>query len=258
MQRYFVPPSAMQSERVVIEGGDARHIARVMRMSSGMRIIVCDGEGRVWEVELLAVRADRVVGRRVAEREETAEPPIPIVLVQALLKGDKMDWLVQKATELGVTALYPFVAERSVARLDGASDKAAHRQSRWQAIAKEAAEQSGRSRMPTIARPIGVGDVEAVLGPALRGHRVFIADEALACRGDAPSLFMCLERIRADAANVPVPPIAVIIGPEGGFTDAERERFAALGAEPVGLGRRILRAETAALFALSLITATAD
>lgn len=273
MQRYYVPPEAIGPARIVISGDDARHIARVMRLGPGETIEVFDGTGRRVRARLDRVTPEAVWATPVETLPEAGEPPAPLVLVQALLKGDKMDWIVAKATELGITAFYPFVAARSVVRpAEERPEAVRRREARWRKIAKEAAEQSGRSRLPAL-HPILPADgwveaLKAELSGRLAGVRPYFADEALTGAPNllarllpnrpAPDLRRPFEAVPSDVANLNAPGsgapgFLVVVGPEGGWTDAERAALRALGAEPIGLGRRILRAETAAIAAVTLL-----
>lgn len=229
MQRYFVP--SIQGASVDIVGDDAHHIVRVMRMRIGQALIVCDG-AQAWDgvIDLVAQSFVRV--RLCGVRTEHPEPRIPLWVAQALPKSDKMDVVVQKATELGTCALFPFVSARSIVRTGDAT-----RHERWQRIAKEASEQSGRLRIPVVHRIQSLDDVCALFGQCAR---------VLWCTLDASeSVFHAMNTTVHDA------PILVVVGPEGGFAPEETAQAVDAGALPVSLGPRVLRAETAALMVLS-------
>lgn len=232
MQRYFVLPEQIREGRVTIKGGDAHHIARVMRYKAGDVIIVCDNTGRELSVQLEHVRGNAVTGRVTTERTAMSEPRLRVTLAQSLLKGDKFDWVVQKGTEMGVYQFWPFHAERSVVRLS--DSKAAKRRERWHKIAKEAAEQARRGRIPEVCAPVRWHDVLNHI-PLFD---VAVIPHERERNQSLPSLWQSLSRVET---------CLIIVGPEGGFEAEEVNAAQQAGAYPVYLGPRILRAETAAL-----------
>src|SRR5262249_24651450 len=188
------------------------------------------------------VRLETVDGRAVrgiiiAERPRLPEPRCAVTLVPALLKGERFDWLLQKATELGAAAIQPIMTQRTVRKIDG-DDRAALK--RWQRLVTEAAEQSGRGRIPVLHPPLALGEWRGA-----EYHVVLVAHEGVTTRTVACTL------------GRETPSAALLIGPEGGFAADEVERLAASGAIPVSLGPLILRAETAAIAALTLTLAAA-
>jgi 16S rRNA (uracil1498-N3)-methyltransferase len=237
MQRYFVSPGNIREREIWFEGDDARHITRVMRMREGDEVIACDGLGQSWLVRLAEWQADRVVGTILRRMDESVEPAVKLTLVQSLPKGDKMDLIVQKGTEVGISVFQPLVTARTIVEYD--EKKEAKRRERWQRIVKEAAEQAHRARIPEIRTSqsfdvwlSSLDGFDLVLMPYEREERQGIR-EVLARFPQAGS-------------------IAIVIGPEGGFDREEVERAKAFGVETVSLGPRILRTETA-----GLVTATA-
>ncbi len=257
MQRYFVPPDRFRDGIVQIQGEDARHIVRVMRMGPGDRIIAVDGQGRA----VRAVIRDATPDEVVAEAEETlsldSEPRWDVTIAQSLPKGDKMELIIQKGTEIGACAFAPFQSERMIVQYD--AKKEAKRLERWGKIAKEAAEQSHRGRIPELHAVRSWRELLGVIGDY---------DLALFCyerEGDAAHGVGLATAVRewlagraaeGAASGTPSgrpPRLLVIAGPEGGFAEREAEEAAAAGAVKVGLGRRILRAETAAIVALSCL-----
>ncbi|MBD2844467.1 16S rRNA (uracil(1498)-N(3))-methyltransferase [Paenibacillus sp. IB182496] len=248
MQRYFIAPSQFDADRVTIDGDDAHHLARVMRIQTGGRIVVCDGERREALAEVSEIGADRVVARIVEERPASArEPRWRVTIAQALPKGDKLETVIQKGTELGAYAFVPFEAARTVVRYDNRKEE--KRRSRWTRIAKEAAEQAHRGRLPQVE------EVQS-WGALLR--RIPSCDLALLCyeaQGGAPErgIGAALRRFGAQPRAAGQADILVIVGPEGGFTPEEAEQAEAAGAVSVGLGARILRTETAGMAALTCL-----
>jgi 16S rRNA (uracil1498-N3)-methyltransferase len=228
-RRVFLPPARIAAGRAALTP-EARHYLRdVLRLAPGAEVEVFDGEGGAYAGELLPGLEALALGPR---RE--ARPALPLWLLVALAKGEKMDLVVQKATELGATRIVPFEGERSVVRL--AAEKGRDRAERWRRIAAEAARQCGRADAPELDAPCALAAaLEAVPAPFLRV--VFHPG------GD---------RLPAEASPAGA---AAVVGPEGGLTDDEVAACEAAGALRVGLGPRVLRAETAAVVAVALLQA---
>jgi 16S rRNA (uracil1498-N3)-methyltransferase len=210
----------------------SRH-AQVLRLQPGDALILFDGRGGEWRARLQAM------GRRVASAQ-VLEPvvierelPIAVTLALAMPAGDRMDWLVEKATELGVAAIQPLASTRSVLRLAG--ERAAKRRAHWQSIAIAACEQCGRNRVPEVAAPVALAEWLASPG-ARSGER-----RLLAWREAGPW------------SRVGTGPLVLLSGPEGGFTPAEEDAARAQGFVPTTLGARVLRADTAPLAALASV-----
>lgn len=232
--RFFVEGRHDPNDLVELAPDDARKIVTVLRKGSGDRVVIVDSAAQQFVATLELAGA--VVRARLAAaplESRPVESPREIVLAQAIPKGQKMDFVVEKATELGIARLIPVRSARSIA---GAS---ASKLARWQKLAKSAAQQSGRTRVPLVE--------DAIDFDALMAH-VGDFDAALfAWELAGESLRATLEEMRAARS------ILLVIGPEGGFSHAEVEAAAAAGARPVSLGSRILRTETAALVALAAI-----
>lgn len=232
--RFFVQGTHERGESVRIDSSDAHHIRDVLRLRSGDRIEVIDSAARSFEAEM-SYEGDDVIARLVAERE-TREPTLRVDVAQGLPKGAKMDYVVEKVTELGAEAILPFTSERTIVRA-GAKEKLA----RWRRIARTAAQQSGRRTVPRVAEPVPFSEL---FGHAREYDRVLFAWE----NADGPPLRASLPTVLRGARRV-----LVVVGPEGGFSHAEAAAAQALGATVVSLGRRILRTETAALALLAVI-----
>lgn len=239
MQRYFVRPEQMTDTKVRIEGEDVHHLARVMRMKQGDRIICCDGRGRDVLAAIETIHEQYVLAAIVKDLENHRELPVDVTVAQSLPKGDKMDWIVQKCTEMGARRIIPFTSSRTVVLWN--DDKMARRRQRWQKIAKEAAEQAHRSIVPVIDPPVSWEQMLAI------GRQTDVA--LLAYEGEGT---VSLKRVLQSSTNQSH--ILLVIGPEGGFDAAEVEQAVANEMVPVSLGRRILRTETAALYALAAIS----
>lgn len=221
----------------------ADHVARVLRLRPGALLTVFDGRGGEYDAELLSTGRGAAEVRVGVHHAVERESPLRVTLLQSLARGEKMDWIVQKATELGVDAIVPLAAERSVMQLEGG--RAERRVAHWQGVALAACEQCGRNRIPRIDAPLAF-DEGCRLGS-----------------GSAPLRWMLVPGARrplaaaATAEAAALAPIALLIGPEGGLTEAERARAAACGFDAVSLGPRVLRTETAGMAALAVLQALA-
>jgi 16S rRNA (uracil1498-N3)-methyltransferase len=230
-RRFFI--DSIHQGLAELHGDDARHLTRVLRVEPGQRFEISDNRA-AYLAEIAEARGERVVFR-VIEPVEWSEPPVAVTLAAALIKFDRFEWMVEKATELGVERIVPVNTARSEKGLLEASGK---RVERWRRISREAAQQSRRARIPEIAAAEGFDKALGLAG----AHRFFL-DE-----GEAPPLLAALPEGRVRRETV-----AVLLGPEGGWTDAERESALSAGWRAVSLGGQILRAETAAAAALAVL-----
>lgn len=240
MRRLFLTESL--ADEIAITGPDAHHLMHVLRARAGQHFLVVDAEGHMAEAEITAFSEKQVRMRRVADIEANTDSPVELVLAQCLPKADKMDFIVQKAVELGAVSVQPLRSANCVVKYDEA--KAAARVGKWQKIADEAAKQCGRTRLLTVEP---VRDLKVWLQGAL-------AEE----RKAGTALLLCYENeqqqeIKAYLRRSGALRFIMIIGPEGGFTPQEAAFASSCGAVSVALGPRILRAETAALAALSVV-----
>lgn len=239
MHRFFIQHLQIQEKRLYVEGADVNHIKNVLRMKHGDQVMISDGEGMQYLCTLEAFESGLVWFEIVDAWKENRELPSKLYLFQGLPKSDKMELIIQKATELGVYELIPTVTGRTVVKLD--EKKAQKKTARWNAIAESAAKQSGRSRIPQV-------------------REVMTFSEALAYAGDLDVLLIPYEKAEGMEATRqavegirPGQSVGIFIGPEGGFEEAEVEQAMACGALPVTLGRRILRTETAGFVVLSML-----
>lgn len=244
--RFFVESGALQGRELQIDDSELAHqLGTVLRLRAGERVVLLDNSGWQYTVALGLVERGRVAG--IVERKELAggEPRTKITLYVALMRAERFEWVLQKGTELGVSAFVPLICERStVADADGLSE---HKHERWRRIIREAAEQSRRGKLPRLA--------PAVLLPAAcdqaakRGTALLLWEG-----GNVPSLRHVLQAAdRAGAAPAQPFSVALFSGPEGGFSPQEFETAARYGMIAVTLGPRTLRAETAPLAATSAI-----
>ena len=218
-------------------GAQAEHMSRVLRAYPGMEADVVAG-GHVFHAEVVAVAADEVRFNLIAELD--ADPALPLTLVLAVCKFDRIEWAIEKATELGVAAIAPVIARRTEKHLAQAALKRAER---WRRIVLEAAQQSRRSDVPLIADPVPLAErVRA----ASQAARIVLAEQER-----TTTLRNALEEALA-TAQLEMPAIELAVGPEGGWAPEEEALFDANGWRAVSLGPRILRAETAAISALAI------
>jgi 16S rRNA (uracil1498-N3)-methyltransferase len=232
MHRFYVTGEQRVGGEVRFNPSQGRQLTRVLRMGVGSRVLTFTGTGQEWEVEIVSTSPREVVARIVAERSAPRESPLRIVLVQGLLKGAKMDYVIQKVTEMGVAEVIFLSTSRTVGQGFGRVD-------RWGRIAIEAAEQSGRLTIPKLTGPYPLG--EYVAGP-----------------GDSMKLVLWEgEQVGSFAALLDrVPPpgeVEVLVGPEGGLEADEVALLKRTGFVPVSLGPRTLRAETAAVAAIAVL-----
>lgn len=246
MQRYFVDAGHLQADTVYITGDDARHLQQVMRARPGERVIVADGSGQEAVVRLVALDKDRATAEVEQRSASAGEPHVRVLIAQALPKGDKLEIVIQKGTEVGATGFLPFVSERTIVQYD--AKKEAKRLERWSKIAKEAAEQAHRGIVPQVGQ---VADWRAMLAEVKQADAAYICYE----RPTGAGLRARLSELRRRLAISPSPPptIALIVGPEGGFSEREIREAEEAGCVSVTLGARILRTETAALVGLSCV-----
>jgi len=230
-RRLFVPPATLAHERLTITAADHRHLARVLRAQAGDTVTLFDGVGNEVEARITRVgRAETELLIGAASARSAPREPL-LVLLTAVPRGPRMDLLVEKTCELGVSRIVPVLTERSVVRPD------ATRRGRWQKIAREAARQCGRADVPDVDAPIALAT--ALAAPELPRRRLM----AWEGQGGTPL------RGRPDSGE----PTALLVGPEGGFTAAEVEAARHTGFDTVTLGHRILRVETAAMVAVALV-----
>jgi 16S rRNA (uracil1498-N3)-methyltransferase len=230
-RRFFV--DAIRNGAAELRGEEARHLTRVLRAEPGQRYEITDNQN-AWLAEIAEAQGDRVVFR-VVEPAPSSEVPVRVTVAAALIKFDRLEWMIEKVTELGVDRILPFEAGRSEKGLVAAAQKRAER---WRRIAKESSQQSRRLRAPEVLPAVSF---EAILAEP-SDCRYFL-DE-----GSAPPLWRMLPVDRTRSAAV-----ALLTGPEGGWTEKEHERAIVAGWQPVSLGPQILRAETAAMAAVAIL-----
>lgn len=243
MQRYFVQETFNELHEISITGENARHISKVMRMEIGDKIVVVQ-EDTAHVCEITAI-GQEVVVKQTGNTIPSPELPIKVDIACGLPKGDKLDLITQKGTELGMHGLIPFSAERSIVKWD--SKKGEKKTERLQKIAQEAAEQSHRTFVPTVNQPISFPQLLDLL-PTY--DAVFVADEEDAKKETRTRFADKLKKVYDNESKS----ILLIFGPEGGISRNEARSLLEAGAQIMSLGPRILRAETAPLYALAAIS----
>jgi 16S rRNA (uracil1498-N3)-methyltransferase len=239
MARLFVEQERIAEDLVVLADEDHKYLTRVLRLAVGDTVVLFDGKSVEATARITRV-GPRALELRIEERRATAASDRPYVtLVQALAKGDKLDLVVQKSTELGVARIIPVTTERAVQRLDAAEMHALSRRTRWQKIAKEAARQSGRLDIPEVE---GVTPLQTALGASAKDALKLMLWEGARQTS-----------LRSVLPTTPPQQIVIAVGPEGGFSPTEVEAARAAGFVTAGLGPRVLRTETAALVTLAIL-----
>jgi 16S rRNA (uracil1498-N3)-methyltransferase len=243
MSTFFVDPGAITPPTIRLVGDLLHHLRDSLRLHPGDLLTLNDGCGTRYRVEVTHVTSQAIDSRIIDQQTDQTRKTSPIVLGQALIKGDKMDWVIQKATELGVDTIVPVHSTHSV--IKPRPERLDHQRSRWERIARDAAQQSERWTIPTVADPTDLAQI-------CRQYASVSVKGMLAERSSGPSL-----------ATMPLPqdhqdPIILLVGPEGGWAPDEQRLAAEQGFHPLTLGPRILRAETAAIAALSILQSRLD
>jgi 16S rRNA (uracil1498-N3)-methyltransferase len=237
--RIHVPGPLVAGEETILPAQAGEHLTRVLRLEAGAALTLFDGAGGEYPATLAAGTGKKVVARVLRHEPVERESALQVTLLQGVARGERMDLIVQKATELGVNRIVPVLAERSMVKLDAA--QRLRKRGHWQAIAIAACEQSGRNRVPEVCEPMGLGDAVGTL--AADTLRCLLAADG------ATSL--------AAAARDSRRSIALLIGPEGGLADNERKFGEANDFLACRMGPRIMRTETAGLAALAILQAVA-
>jgi len=236
LTRIFCDSPLKSNVELTLPAAGAYHVGRVLRLREGAPLTVFDGAGSEFHAEIVRVAADQVTIMLGLQMAPVGESPLKVTLIQGVSRSERMDWTLQKATELGVNAIAPVLTARSVVRLD--AKQAEKKRGHWRGIVIGACEQCGRSRIPSVAAPIGMRDyLTSVRKEGLRLVLSPVAPGSLAGLSSLPSK------------------VELLIGPEGGLDDEELGAAEKAGFMPVRLGPRILRTETAAVVALTVLQA---
>ena len=232
--RFFTAQELACGDTIALEAGPSQHIARALRMQAGAELLLFNGQGGQYPAVLVEVDKKRVVATLGDQLLEELESPLQVHLGIAVSRGERMDWVIQKATELGVSSVTPLFTERTEVKLRG--ERAAKKTRHWQNIAVSACEQCGRNRLPNIA---GLSELSAWLGNTAADHKLVLHHRAG----------------QNDSSAASPTSIALLIGPEGGLSEAEVDAAELAGYQSLRLGPRVLRTETAPLAALAILQA---
>lgn len=232
--RFFVPAESLQSDQIVISGEPYHHLRKVLRLKAGAIILLLDGDGHCCEVQIEQLQSEQATTRLIRRWHETQQN-LKITLLQALPKGDKFDLVLQKGTELGVNSFQAVETEHAVPNLNAARLK--KREQRWQRIASEAARQSRRTFLPEV-KPLQ--HLSEVLEESSSDLKLVLWEAGAMPLAEA-------------LPGTPPAGVRLLVGPEGGFSSAEINKITAAGYQPVHLGPRILRTETAGLAATPIL-----
>lgn len=235
--RIYTTQPLHSGETIELEARASHYLANVLRTSVGSGLVLFNGDGYDHQAEVVAVNRQQVVARLVQADLCQTESPLRITLAQAVSKGERMDYCVQKAAELGADAIQLLLTRRVVVKMD--QKRWTKRLAHWHAVAVSACEQSGRARIPTILEPVSL---QQWLQTEAAGERLILAPE---------SQFRLSEFKPADDA------VSILVGPEGGFEDQEIAQAVAAGCQSLSMGPRILRTETAGPVAIALLQASA-
>lgn len=244
MQRYFIEEPYKGQEKISLSGDDFHHISRVMRMKKGDSFWTVFKGGETACVKIDSISDHHVEAAVIDLEDQSNELPVRVAIASGLPKGDKLEWIIQKGTELGASQFVPFIASRSIVKWE--EKKAGKKLERWRKIAKEAAEQSHRQALPEVMSPLRMDEL---IRHSMSFDHKLAAYEEVAKSGEQQSLFA-----KHLAAAKPGESIFIVFGPEGGLAVQEAEQLESNGFELCGLGPRILRTETAPLYALSAIS----
>ncbi len=234
-KRLYVEEPIKLDADLNLRGDHARYIGRVLRLRPDDALTVFDGKGNEFLVTIRSIRKSVVETTVIEALDRSSESPLKVTLIQGVSKGDRMDFAIQKATELGVTRVVPVLTDYSVVKLD--TNRAEKKQTHWEGVAVSACEQCGRNVLPMIDAPTALVDVLADYHGTL-STRILLK----------PGATKTLKSLDIDGNDV-----TLLVGPEGGFSDLEYENAEVAGFVPVGFGPRILRTETAALTALAAL-----
>lgn len=235
MPRFYCPPPLPSGGTFELPEEAAHHAARVLRLREGDRVEMFDGLGNERRGVIAALDGRRVTVGGIAATDADRESPLRMILAQAMSSSEKMDWVIQKATELGVAEIQPLDTERSVARLS--AERAGRRLAHWRQVAISACEQCGRNRLPEIHAPLDIMDwLQGT--KASPGAKLILLPQVAVALHDRPQ---------------PQGGVTLLIGAEGGFSEAESEAAVHCGFAPVRLGARVLRTETAAIAGLAAL-----
>lgn len=246
MPKFFVSDNQIKNDNIIeIIGEDVNHISNVLRLKNEDHIFICNKDTNItYDTKILEKLKEKVICQILDEIEETTEAKVDVTIFQGLPKAEKMEYIIQKATELGVKKIVPVAMKRCIVKLEGKD--AIKKIDRWQKIAEVAAKQSGRDLIPKISE---ISKIDNIISE-INNYDLFIV--AYENEKDI-TLKQVLQELHKNKVDCEGLKIAIVIGPEGGLDDTEIEKFISNGAKVITLGNRILRTETASLAILSNI-----
>ena len=245
--RIILKKEEIKGNRITLFGEKARYLISVLRCSSGDELQVLDGEGSLYKSKIAGIENKKVIIDLLEKISLNAESPLNLILVQGILKGEKMDMVIQKATELGVKEIIPAITERSQIRHTRKVD-------RWRKVAEEASKQSGRTIIPVVHEPM---DFSNFFESFVNSHKIngfiFWEEGGFSLKEAIKQSAVSIQHLDNSRFSTLNSQLFVLVGPEGGFSKEEVNLAASKGLITVSLGKRILRAETAAISAVALI-----
>lgn len=248
MSRFYIPPDKWDAAQWELEGDEAKHCVKVMRLREGDSCQLFDGRGNARQAVLRSILSSSLIRLEPGEALENRAAKLPrLTLCQSIPKGGNMDWIIQKAVELGVSRIQPLMTERTIARSEGRDAEA--KQAKWQRVALEACKQCGQNLLPVVERPVTFAEWKTKAALHLPECRI-IASLAPGAR----PLRDCLEEARSQGHDS----AAYLVGPEGDFTPGETADALSCGFRPVELGPIVLRVETATFFGLAALRYALD
>jgi 16S rRNA (uracil1498-N3)-methyltransferase len=247
MHRFFLPPDAIGPEQVYFPVETAHQLARVLRLQPGQRVMVLNNRGEECIIELVEVSPQSASGRVIERRESAGEPQVSVFLYLGLTQREKFEWVLQKGTEVGISGFIPVITRRSLVQEQHGLQPGSAKYQRWRRILQEAAEQSGRGRIPELHPP------QHLLEALAETQETFDLAMVLWEGEFVLDLRSILHEASRQSEKTKRPKIGLLVGPEGGFGPEEVELARQSGWQPVSLGPRILRMETAAVVAAALV-----
>ena len=238
MPKFFVDPNQIKDDKIEIIGQDVRHIRDVLRLEPNAELIICDGKGIDYKSIIIQIEKEIILAQILDKTNSSAEPQTKLTLFQSLIKGDKFEWVIQKAIEIGVHEIIPMETTHCVVKIDNPK-KTEAKVGRWNKIAQSAAKQSGRGVIPVVLNPISYAEALQL------SEKMDISCVAYE-KEMSTNLKTCLEGARGKT-------VGVLVGPEGGFSEKEVSMAKKADVKSITLGPRILRSETASIVLVSNI-----